>query len=101
MTADTRPFSWPQMIAGLLLSLVVGCIANVFFVMFGIATKSAVLAALTGLIAGAAFALLAWVLKKSVRSFSIGLFIGACLVALCGGLCGGLIVAGGGLRIGG
>ena len=94
---EARPFSWLQMIAGLLLVFAIGCVANVFLVMFGLATKNVVLATLISLVPGVAFALLAYALWKSMRSFAIGVLVGACIVALCGGLCGGLISAGGGV----
>lgn len=77
------PFSPLAFLGGLILSLLVGAIANVFAVLAGAGIH---IGFLTGLIPGGIFIAISRVMRKS--GFAQGLLIGGCIIAVIGGLCG-------------
>lgn len=87
-----RPFSAGYLIAGLVLSLGLGCILNVIFDLMGSSTNSKPLAALVGIIPGLLFAGWGLLVKRGNNiGFASGLLVGGCIVALIGGACGAAI----------
>ena len=84
------PFNGGLLILGLLLSLFVGGIGNIFFDLMGGSLKERPLAFLVGIIPGVTFMLLFYAARRN--GFGHGMLIGGCIIALIGGACGASMV---------
>jgi predicted lipid-binding transport protein (Tim44 family) len=95
MTTEPTPatpppaFRWGPFIGGLACSLGLGMIFNLIAGLIGLSIGIRVLGAVIGFIPGVVFIVLSFPAKHSFRQ---GLLVGGCIVALIGGVCGGLIV---------
>ena len=87
---ETPKFNWGLFILGLLVTLVIGGVGNIFAGLIGGDTKDRSLAFLIGVIPGVAFMLLFLLARRN--GFGHGMLIGGCIIALIGGACGASMV---------
>jgi hypothetical protein len=85
-----RTISAGPLLGGLLLSLGLGAILNIFAGVIGAAAGYKVAAGIIGAVPGLLF--MAWSRVARANGFAHGLFIGGCIVALIGGACGAALV---------
>jgi hypothetical protein len=88
----TPQFSWPAMVGGLFLALIIGGIANIFAGLIGMSTNATLFGFLIGLVPGAIFVGLARLSWRRSAAFGTGMLIGGCIIALIGGICGASMV---------
>ena len=78
--------SWPQFLAGMIISLLAGGVLNIVAGFAALAIAIRPLGGLVGLIPGAGLALVSR--RVGRNGFAQGMLLGACLIALVGGICG-------------
>jgi hypothetical protein len=83
-------FSVGLWIAGFLLAMIAGGIANIFAGLWGASLKVHVLAFIIGAIPGAGFMVLSRFVSRN--GFAQGLMTGGCIIGLIGGACGASMV---------
>lgn len=83
-------FSAGMLIVGLLISLLIGAVANIFAGLIGMSTNNPILAFLAGIVPGALFAGISLIARRN--GLAQGLLIGGCIIALIGGACGASMV---------
>jgi len=83
-------FNWGLFIAGLIMTLAIGGVGNIFSGLMGGDTHSRPLGFLVGIIPGVVFMLLFLLARRN--GFGHGMLIGGCIIALVGGACGAAMV---------